>query len=101
MFIYNITMKVDNQILDQWLAWQKEEHIPEVMATNLFHESRFYKLLEQDDTEGSTYVVQYYTNSKEDYDRYIQDYAPALREKALNKWGNHFAGFRTIMQAVQ
>lgn len=49
MFIYNITIKVDNHILQQWLKWQKEEHMPEIMATNLFTENKFFKLLDQED----------------------------------------------------
>ena len=31
MFICNFTIKVDNEIFEEWLQWQKEEQIPEVM----------------------------------------------------------------------
>ena len=36
MFIYNITIKVDNRYADEWIQWQKEIHIPEIMGTGLF-----------------------------------------------------------------
>jgi hypothetical protein len=100
MFIYNITIKVDNNILQQWLQWQKEEHIPEVMATNLFTQNKFFKLLDQDDIDSSTYVVQYYIDTKEKYEKYLNEYALLLRGKAFEKWGNNFVAFRTLMQVV-
>ncbi len=100
MFIYNITVKVDNHILQQWLQWQKEEHIPEVMATNLFTQNKFFKLLDQDDIDSSTYVVQYYIDTKDKYEKYLNEYALLLREKAFEKWGNNFVAFRTLMQVV-
>jgi len=101
MFISNITIKVDNAILQEWMQWQREEHIPEIMATNLFYEYKFFRLLDQDETEGSTFVIQYYASTKNNYNRYIQQHAPALREKALKKWGDGFIAFRSLLESVQ
>ncbi len=56
MFIYNITIKVNNAILKEWMKWQMEEHIPEGMSTNLFDQYKFFRLLNQDDTEGPNFV---------------------------------------------
>ena len=100
MFVCNLTIKVDDEIEVQWLQWQKEEHIPEIMATNLFITNNFFKLLGQDDSEGSTYVLQYLTDTNEKYTAYLTEYAPALNEKALQKWGNSFVVFGTLMQTV-
>lgn len=101
MFIYNITVKVDYEILEDWLNWQKDKHIPEIMAIGLFTNSRMFKLLDQDESEGSTYVLQFLSLTKENYNRYISKYAPLLREKAINEWGNRFLAFHTLMMAVQ
>jgi hypothetical protein len=100
MLVYNITLKIDSEIEPEWILWMKQEHIPEVMATDLFTENKFFKLLEQDDSEGPTYVIQYYSTSFENYDRYIQEYAATLRQKAIEKWDNKFIAFRTVMQVV-
>ncbi|HEY8689924.1 MAG TPA: DUF4286 family protein [Chitinophagaceae bacterium] len=101
MFIYNLTIKVNNAILDEWMKWQTEEHIPEIMSTQLFAEHKFFRLLEQDDSEGPTFVIQYLTPVKENYDKYINEHAPKLREKAFKKWGDEFIAFRSLLQAVQ
>jgi hypothetical protein len=100
MLIYNITTKVDHIILNEWLQWQKEIHIPEIMATGLFSEHRFYKLLEHDDHEGGIFVTQFIT-SREDYDKYLLQYAPQLRQKSLDKWNDKVVSFRTLLQNVQ
>ena len=101
MLLYNITTKVDHAISDQWLQWQKEIHIPEIMATGLFYEHRIYRLLEQDDTEGKTYVTQFFTDSEKNYKDYILHFAPGLRKKAIVKWSDQTVAFRTLLENVQ
>lgn len=101
MFIYNITIKVDNAILNEWMQWQMKEHIPEIMATNLFDEYKIFRLLDTDEADGATFVFQFLTSVKNNYGQYIQQHAPALREKALKKWGDRFIGFRSLLEAVQ
>ena len=71
MIVYNITLKILYEIENEWLEWQKGEHIPAVMATDLFSEYKFYKLLDQDDSDGPTYVIQYFTSTLEKYHLYI------------------------------
>ena len=100
MFIYSITVKVSNSIFKDWVTWQQEEHIPEIMATNLFEEHKFFRLLDQDDSEGPTFVIQYYTASRKNYDEYIRKHAVRLREKALKKWGEGFVAFRSLLESV-
>src|SRR6185437_5620586 len=100
MFVYNITMKVDNTIEEEWILWQKEIHIPEIMSTGYFYDHRFFKLLEPDEDEGKTYVIHYFALEKKDYEDYIHHHAQVLREKAFLKWGNQFIAFRTLLKSV-
>jgi hypothetical protein len=101
MIVYNISMKVNNNIVNEWLTWQKQEHIPEIMATKMFDDYKMYHLLEHDDDEGATFTIQYFASSLEKYHQYISLFAPQLRDKAFARWGNQFTGFRTVMEAVR
>jgi len=101
MIVYNITIKVDHEIEDEWIRWQKEIHIPEVISTGLFTEYRFYKLLDHDDEEGKIFVTQFLANNRQDYDTYIKLFSPILRKKALEKWGDKAVSFRTVLQNVE
>lgn len=100
MLVYNHTIKVDKRILGKWVKWAIEEYIPAIMATNLFSENKFFELLEQDDPGAATFVLQYFTNSREKYDKYIDEYSEIFTEMAWKKWGNSFIGFKTLMQSV-
>ena len=84
-----------------WVQWQKQIHIPEVMATGLFYAHRFYELLEQDDPEGKTFVSQFLTDSKINYNQYLEQFAPQLQKKSLAKWGDHVIAFRSLLQNLE
>ena len=100
MYIYNVTIKVEKPIAEQWLEWLKNEHIPDVLSTKCFHDAKVLEILELNDEEGPTYAIQYFANTEEDYRNYISQFAEGLRQKGFHKWGNKFIAFRTLMKAV-
>lgn len=100
MIVYNITVKVTWAIAKNWLVWEKTEHIPEMMHTGLINDYKIFQLLEQDEEEGPTFTMQFFFPSWENYETYIRVFAPALREKSLQRWNNQMIAFRTVMQLV-
>jgi len=100
MIVYNNTIKVEWPIVEEWLTWQLETHIPEVMFTGLFDDFKIYRLLEQDDSEGPTFVIQYFTSKEENYSRYISEFEMLLQQKAFEKWRNQFVSYSTSMKLV-
>ncbi|MBK7306972.1 MAG: DUF4286 family protein [Chitinophagaceae bacterium] len=100
MIVYNVTIKIANAIHADWLPWIKEEHIPEVIQTGCFTHATILRLLEVDDTEGPTYAIQYFAESKGLYNNYIENHAPIMRQKSFSKWGDQFIAFRSVMQVV-
>ena len=75
-------------------------HIPDVLATGCFTKANILRLLDIDDSEGPTYAVQYYAETKADYDQYIDQFAPALKQETITKWGEQMIAFRSLMQLV-
>ncbi len=100
MIIYNVTVKVSVAIKDRWLEWMKQEHIPAILETGLFHDYRICRLLEQDDSDGPTYVVQFLTDTLENYYTYLQEHSPRFRQQSSDTFGDQFVSFRTVMQVV-
>jgi Domain of unknown function (DUF4286) len=100
MIVYNITMKVHHGIEAEWTRWQKQEHIPDIMGTGQFTEYKFYRLLDQNESDGITYIVQFFSPSIDHYNTYINEFSETLCQKAFTKWGNQFIAFRTVMQVV-
>ena len=100
MIIYNVTVKVNVDAADDWATWMTTEHIADVVNTGLFTGSRICRLLEQDELEGVTYVVQYYCDSMALYNTYIDKYAEGMRNKAFAAFGGKFVAFRSVMEVI-
>ncbi len=100
MILYNVTIKVHSSIHNEWLVWLKEEHIKEIMQTECFSSFKILKLLEIDETEGPTYAVQYFAESKALYNIYIEKFSAEIRNHSFTKWGDKFIAFRSVMQIV-
>jgi hypothetical protein len=100
MFIYNVTSKVTWAIHDEWIAWMKEIHTKAVVDTGCFTGVTILRLLEVEEEEGPTYVIQYAAESKSSYNQYIEKFAPAFKQEIFNKWGDNFIAFRSLMQVV-
>lgn len=99
MFIYNVTISIDNDHSEEWLQWMKAVHIPDVMKTGMFTENRICKVLNVDDT-GTTYSVQYTCRNMDDYNRYIDEFAPKLQKEHSDKYKDKFIAFRTLLEVV-
>ena len=100
MIIYNVTLKVNRSISEEWLEWLKKTHSKEMLETTLFYDCRICRLLEQDDTEDLTFVVQYYCRSLNDYRNYMENHAEAMRRKGTERFGTQVLGFRTLMEVL-
>lgn len=99
MIIYNVTIKTDPSITESWLDWMKSEHLAEMMGTGLFQKHVMSRLLE-DDADGDTFVVQYFCDNYERYLEYLERYAPQMRAKGIEKFGDKVIGFRTVMEVL-
>lgn len=100
MILYNITVKVEHLVHDEWFSWMKDKHIPDVLAKGIFAKSRMTKILNDDESDGATYSIQYECKSMEDYEKYQKKYASALQAEHTAKFKNRFAAFRTLMIVV-
>ncbi|MBN8879537.1 MAG: DUF4286 family protein [Sphingobacteriales bacterium] len=98
--VYNVTTKVAEPVADKWLQWMKEEHIPDIIGTGCFTHAVILRLIEVDETEGPTYAVQFFSESKALYNRYIENFSEEKRKTALAKWGSNVISFRSVLQVV-
>lgn len=100
MYLYNVTIKIEQSRANEWLTWMRNEHIPEVMATGYFVENRICRLLDEGDVEGVTFTVQYTFNTLDDYLNYKLNHAVGLQKSHSEKFGKDFIAFRTVMEIM-
>jgi hypothetical protein len=98
MYIYNVTVNIDESIHKEWLIWIKE-HIPQVLSTGKFQKATLTKVLVEEDMGGVTYSIQYRSYSREALDRYYKEDAEKLRKDAL-RFGDKVLAFRTELQII-
>ncbi len=101
MYIYNVTVNVEESIHEAWLSWMKNKHIQEVLNTQKFQSARLVKVLVEEDMGGTTYSVQYFTDSREKLDTYYLEDAPRLREEGMRFFGDKMLAFRTELEVLE
>ena len=100
MILYNVTINIHESVHDQWMRWMQEKHISDVLATGKFSAARMVKVLVEEDMGGTTYSIQYTTDSKESLQRYYDEDAPRLREEGLQLFGDKMLAFRTELELI-
>lgn len=40
MYIYNVTINIDESVHDEWFKWMKEKHIPDMLSTGKFSKAQ-------------------------------------------------------------
>jgi hypothetical protein len=86
-------------VREEWLRWMKEIHIPDVMATGHFLESKICKVL-VDEEQGTTYSVQYTAENMKTLEDYQRLHAPRLQKEHNDKYANKCVAFRTLLEVV-
>jgi hypothetical protein len=100
MIVYNVTIKVDLNVHELWVRWMKEEHIPKVLATGCFTDHKFYRIMEDNQSDGMTYAVQYFATELSHYFDYQEKHAAAMQKDMLDVWPDKFGAFRTLLREI-
>lgn len=100
MYIYNVTINIDESVHDEWFKWMKEKHIPDMLSTGKFSKAKMSQLMVKEEMGGITYTVQYTTDSIETLQEYYNENATALRNEGLRLFKDKFVVFRTEMKVI-
>jgi hypothetical protein len=99
MYIYNVTINIEESIHQTWLEWMKNEHIPAMLATGKFSKALMTQVQIEEEMGGITYSVQYRTDSKATLEKYYADDADRLRAQSKPFEGK-FIAFRTELAVI-
>lgn len=97
MIIYNVTVHIDEGAHRAWKEWMLAVHLPDVMATELFLEARFSRILTEVE-EGYTYSIQYLCNDIKTLKKYQQDHAARLQADHEQQFAGQYVAFRTVLR---
>lgn len=100
MLLYNVTVGVDKEIEEEWIHWIKTHHIPAVMNTGMFVDSRMYKILHDQDDGSISYSLQFFATHIENVTEYLKVFAPRLIEEHRSRFINKHVVFQTLLEEV-
>jgi hypothetical protein len=98
--LYNVTVLVEHNRVDEWLTYMTEGHIQEVMNTDCFVSFKLNRLKFVDEKEGLSFAVQYIAESAQKLQEYMGQHAPALQADHQKRFGESALAFRTIMEIL-
>ncbi len=99
MILYNVTVKVDQEIHDDWLKWMREIHIPDVMNTGLFLEHKLCRILHEE-PDGVTYAIQYFCKDMKTLHQYQVQHATKLQAEHTERYKDKYVAIRTLMEVI-
>ena len=100
MFLYNVTIGIDRDVESEWLEYIREKHMPDVMKTGMFVSSKFYKVLHDQEDGTISYSIQYFAESIDHVQQYLEVFAPVLIEEHRQKFSNKHVVFQTLLEEV-
>jgi len=101
IILYNITFNIEQEIQSEWHAWMKHKYFPFVMDTDLFLEVKMFRLLKETENEGITYSVQFFSDSLEKVNDYLENFAPQIVDKHNQAFKYKHVSFMTILESVE
>ena len=99
--LYNVTVKIEKSISEDWLSWMKQVHIPDVMKTNCFTSYRLTRIIEEPDEHGIGFAIQYLAPSIHDFQNYQKNFAAGLQKEHSERYHNKYEAFRTLLEIIE
>lgn len=100
MYIYNVTINIDESVHEAWLEWMQQDHIPAMLSTGKFYQALMTRVDVEEEMGGLTYSIQYRTDSKETLQKYYEEDAARLRGQSKLFEGK-FIAFRTELEVIK
>ncbi len=99
MIIYSVTITIEVAVEREWLDWMRRVHVPDVLRVGCFRRATIYRLVEPS-SDAPTYVIQYQSASRAEYEHYRDDFAPALQKEHSDRFSGRFRASRQILEEV-
>ena len=98
MILYNITYNIDHSIDAEWKEWIRNFYIPAVMRSGCFREYKVYRMLKSEDDGSINYAIQFFADSIEALNKFLENEAPSISGMLQEKFANRHVAFMTVLQ---
>ena len=99
MIIYNVTVNVENSIVEDWIEWMQDVHIPQMISTGCFTEAKLQKLV-LDKQDEKTFAIAYKCFSIKELKKYQTKYASTLQAEHIKRYKDKVLAFPTVLDVI-
>lgn len=100
MMFYLVRVDIDADIADDWQEWMKDVHLPDVVETGCFKRAWITRRPEADERGRRSYRMVYLAESREDFQRYQNEYADELQNEHTERYAGMFDASRELLDVV-
>jgi hypothetical protein len=94
--LYRVTIDVDAEVAEDWLAWMRAVHVPDVLREPGFSRA----VIAREVTDGRRFVIDYDVESQALLDRYFAESAPRIRAEHEARYGGRARATRQVLEIV-
>lgn len=99
MYIYNVTVNIQEDVEKKWIHWMRKVHIPAMLNTGKFSKALMTRVDVKEPMGGITYSVQYTAANKKTLEAYYKEDAAELRKQSKAFEGK-FVAFTTELEVI-
>lgn len=100
MLIYNTSYLIDEEMKDNFCSWMKATFIPLLKETATFSTSHFCRVMVQSDDGGQTYSLQLFFKTREQFEKYINNFEPKTKAVFSAKFRNQVPSFSSLLEEI-
>lgn len=100
MILYNLTIKIEPGIKEEWLNWMTTTFIPLTMESELFTDHKLCRLLDLEEMDGITFALQLFCPHKKQLDAFRSEHEQPLQHRLLQEFPNKLVFFPTAMEIL-
>ena len=100
MIIFNTTYHVEDEILDDYILFMKENYIITAASSGFLYEPRFCRIHSQHEESGSSYSLQFKVKNVDTLNHWFATEGQTLQREMSTRFGNKALGFVTLMEEI-
>lgn len=100
MLLYNTSYLLDQELEDIFVEWMKTKFIPLLKETGTFSNNYFCKVMVAKDDGGLTYSLQLLFKTREQLEKYINNFESRTKAVFNAKFQNQVITFSSLLQEV-
>jgi hypothetical protein len=94
--LYCVSVEVDGEIRDDWLAWMRDVHVPDVLREPGFQRA----VIHRDAADEARFAIHYEVSGRDALDRYFSGAALRLRSEHEARYGGRARATRQVLETV-